>query len=87
MDATPDNATLVIWTTHQIARQIIGGCMEYRLVVNGEQFQDGDETLDDNCETWTKLGRHFLKCHFNPFLNVPVRRAISNKVINPTAPQ
>ena len=72
--------------THQIARQIIGGVMQYRLLENGEQFKEGDETLDDNCETWSKLDRHFFRAHFNPYVNVPVRRAISNTDFNLTQP-
>jgi hypothetical protein len=52
--------------------------VKYRLLENGEQFMDGDETIDDNCETWSKISNHFLKCFYSPSLNVPVRRAISN---------
>ena len=55
--------------------------MIYRLLEEGEQFQEGDETLDDNCETWSKLDPHFFKAHYYSSFNVPTRRAFSRVVV------
>ena len=72
--------------TRQIARQIFGGNMQYRMLKLWEKLQDGDESLDDNCETWSKVEKHFLECTYNPYLFMPMRRAISNTDFNLTQP-
>ena len=46
----------------------------FRLLTPGERIQRGDECLNDDCETWSKVSVIVLRCDYNPMVFVPHRR-------------
>lgn len=66
--------------------------MKYRLLVEGEVIEVGDELLDDNCITWTRVPiddgdaswqRWMIGVRWNPLINVPFRRLTPNSAYPP----
>lgn len=49
---------------------------KYRLLEPGEPFLPGDECLRDNCKEWEKVPSIFMKCTYNPYAFLPIRREI-----------
>ena len=50
----------------------------FRLLTPGERIQRGDECLNDDCETWSKVSVIVLRCDYNPMVFVPHRRQVPN---------
>lgn len=50
----------------------------FRLLTPGERIQRGDECLNDDCETWSKVSSIVLRCDYNPMVFVPHRRQVPN---------
>lgn len=50
--------------------------MKYRLLKDGERIQKGDESLDDDAETWNAVTWHWHSCTFSKGFFMPVRRPV-----------
>ena len=55
--------------------------MEYRILTAGEEIEKEDESLDDNCITWSNVGILFSRCYYDPNINTPIRRKISAETV------
>ena len=53
----------------------------FRLLTTGERIQRGDECLNDDCETWSKVSSIVLRCDYNPMVFVPHRRQVPNAAL------
>jgi len=67
--------------------------VRFRLLVQWEKIEEGDEMLDEDCQTWTRvpLGngktageRWMIGCRWNSASLVPFRRAVPNNRIDLT---
>ncbi|MEL7396992.1 MAG: hypothetical protein AAFN44_11515 [Pseudomonadota bacterium] len=57
--------------------------MPYRLLEQGEEIQEGDQPLDDDCESWNELVGWEIGMRYNVYALKPIRRfelAEPNKV-------
>lgn len=66
---------------------VAGSAKTYRLIEPGETIQEGDEVLEPDCQTWTRLpidgGSMVWQCWMigvkhNPHMMVPHRRPVQN---------
>lgn len=48
----------------------------YRLLMRGEVIQRGDESLNDDAETWSPVQPISIRMPYNPAVLVPVRRLV-----------
>ena len=71
----------------------VGSAHRFRLLVQWEKIEEGDEMLEEDCETWTRvpLGngktageRWMIGCRWNSASLVPFRRALPNTRIGHT---
>lgn len=53
----------------------------YRLLQRGDLLAAGDQSLDDDCATWSPVHRLFVGHPFRPEFHVPHRRAMTTAVL------
>lgn len=49
---------------------------KWRLLKNSDTIQQGDQRLDDDCETWHEVESFCFGIDYTPTLFVPIRRLV-----------